>query len=326
MNKFSKTNQYNNLEVLFPKIAKEWDYNKNKKTPKDYKCNSNYKAGWICSLDVTHKWEAKIQSRTRKKIKATGCPYCSNRKIDKNNSLIYKYPEIAKEWHPFKNGNKTPENVGFGGKLTVWWQCYKCSDHEWQMKIVDRIPPYKQNCPYCANKRVDKYNCLSALYPDLAEEWHPIKNGNKTPRDFVYGSHHKVWWVCKKCLKHEWITSIGNRTGPAKEGCPFCFKNISKMETIWLDILNIPVEFRNIYIKLPNGKKYKPDAYIKETNTVYEFNGDFWHGNPKKFNSNDINKKNKKTFGELYNDTLKKEAELKSYGYNIISIWESDFK
>ena len=44
---------------------------------------------------------------------------------------------------------------------------------------------------------------------------------------------------------------------------------------------------------IPNSK-YKADGYCKENNTIYEFLGDFWHGNPliSRFSSQKINPKN----------------------------------
>jgi len=56
------------------------------------------------------------------------------------------------------------------------------------------------------------------------------------------------------------------------------------------------------------------------------FIGDFWHGNPKVFDPNKINKLCKKTFQELYNNTLKRESELINAGYSLITIWENDFR
>ena len=35
---------------------------------------------------------------------------------------------------------------------------------------------------------------------------------------------------------------------------------------------------------------------------------------------------NKKTFGSLYQKTLEKEKELKQLGYNVIYIWEKQWK
>ena len=71
--------------------------------------------------------------------------------------------------------------------------------------------------------------------------------------------------------------------------------------------------------------KYRVDGYDPNTNTIYEFNGDFWHGNPNRFDSNELNRVSKLTFGELYQKTLDKENKLKELGYNVISIWETDF-
>ena len=73
-------------------------------------------------------------------------------------------------------------------------------------------------------------------------------------------------------------------------------------------------------------KKYKLDGYCEQTNTIYEFYGDLWHGNPNRFDKKDINPLNKKTYGKLYNDTIKRETELRNKGFNIITIWESDYK
>lgn len=107
-------------------------------------------------------------------------------------------------------------------------------------------------------------------------------------------------------------------------GCPKCAHSISKSEILWLNSLNIPQKYYQQTINV-NGRRFLVDAYDPEINTIYEFNGDFWHGNPKLYNANDINPATKTTFGELYNKTIEKEQFLIKNGYNIISIWESDF-
>lgn len=106
-------------------------------------------------------------------------------------------------------------------------------------------------------------------------------------------------------------------------GCKSCGSEISvsKLEVKWLDSLNIKIENRQYKIS-----KYVVDGYDPLTNTVYEFNGDFWHGNPKIHNSSDINPLTNSTFGHLYKKTLNKEKYLIKMGYNIISIWESEYK
>ncbi len=55
-------------------------------------------------------------------------------------------------------------------------------------------------------------------YPKLAEEWHPTKNGELTPKQVTLGSNKKVWWLCAK--GHEWQAVISQRSYGA--GCPYC--------------------------------------------------------------------------------------------------------
>jgi hypothetical protein len=72
--------------------------------------------------------------------------------------------------------------------------------------------------------------------------------------------------------------------------------------------------------------RYRADGYCISNNTIYEFHGDFWHGNPKRYNSNDINPISGRSYGELYLSTIKKREVLQSLDYNIVEIWESKWK
>lgn len=110
-------------------------------------------------------------------------------------------------------------------------------------------------------------------------------------------------------------------------GCPKCSKMISNIETEWLNLLNLPddPQHRQVHIRV-NNRKIKVDGFDSTTNTVYEFLGDFWHGNPKKFNLADINVVAKVSFQRLYDRTFKRINLLKEAGYTVVYIWESDFK
>jgi len=105
-----------------------------------------------------------------------------------------------------------------------------------------------------------------------------------------------------------------------KHGCSRC-QNKYK-ETKWIKSFNNSNILTNQII-IENGKIYKPDG-INGKN-IYEFYGDFWHGNPKIFKPEDLNYIRNQTFGYLYNRTVERENELKSAGYNLITIWETDF-
>ena len=108
-------------------------------------------------------------------------------------------------------------------------------------------------------------------------------------------------------------------------GCIKCAKkSISNKEIKWLDSNNI-LEINRQYKLLINNKIIKVDGFDPSTNTIYEFYGDFWHGNPNIFRADKINGINKKTYSELYRKTMDREAAIKSAGYNFVCIWEKDF-
>jgi len=209
----------NNLEVLNPSLAKEWHPTKNgNHSPDMVTPSSGKKAWWVCNKG--HEWKAAIYSRQK-----SGCPYCSNRKIDSDNNLEVLNSSLAKEWHPTKNGNLFPDMVALGSKKKVWWVCNK--GHEWEAAICNRTTPKQpRGCPYCAGKRVCSDNNLAILNPSLSKQWHPTKNTDLSPDMVTLGSNKKVWWVCNK--GHEWEAAICNRTTPKQPtGCPHCSRRKS---------------------------------------------------------------------------------------------------
>lgn len=110
-------------------------------------------------------------------------------------------------------------------------------------------------------------------------------------------------------------------------GCPKCHTMISGQELEWLKYIGVPDDKQHRQVKIDLEDKYiLVDGFDPDTNTVYEFHGDFWHGNPICFDQNKTNYRSKKTFGELYKNTLAREVQLKQAGYNLITIWETDWQ
>jgi hypothetical protein len=114
-------------------------------------------------------------------------------------------------------------------------------------------------------------------------------------------------------------------------GCPKCCQtNCSKSQIEWLKFISKLNDIHIIHslnggeFIIPNTK-FKADGYCKETNTIYEYHGDYWHGNPKKFDKDKINKTTQCTFGELYKNTLEREKIIKDIGYNLVIMWETDW-
>jgi len=84
---------------------------------------------------------------------------------------------------------------------------------------------------------------------------------------------------------------------------------------------------KNLSIKINRevkiGKYFVDGVY---ENFVIEFYGDFWHCNPKKFNSNDYNSLLKMTAGDKWKIDKKRIEYIEKKGYNVIKIWENDWK
>lgn len=127
------------------------------------------------------------------------------------------------------------------------------------------------------------------------------------------------------CPIHNQFKIIPDNHLSKKQGCPSCGKNTSNSEIEWLNSLSISLKKRQVVKKI-NNRLFKLDAFEDEINTIYEFYGDFWHGNPSKYNSDDVNPVNKIKYGDLYKRTIDRERYLKSLGYNVVSIWESEYK
>jgi G:T-mismatch repair DNA endonuclease (very short patch repair protein) len=66
------------------------------------------------------------------------------------------------------------------------------------------------------------------------------------------------------------------------------------------------------------------DVFIPTLNLIIEYNGDYWHCNPKKYGPDYFNQKKQKTAKELWEYDKNKIDLIKEKGYNLEIVWESD--
>ena len=139
----SKVVKSNCLETTHPKLIKEeWDNEKNEKKPNEYTYGSKEFVYWICK-EKKHSYRSVVKNKT----KGYGCEICTDRKLDKNNSLLAAYPDIAEEWHA--DNRKKPKDVHFGTHERVRWQCKKVKEHSWETEVRTRTKKNGTGCKYC---------------------------------------------------------------------------------------------------------------------------------------------------------------------------------
>lgn len=131
-------------------------------------------------------------------------------------SLQDMHPAIAAEWHVEKNGRLAPTQVTPKSGIKVFW---KCDRHEFYLAPVgNRVEG--RGCPYCSRRVVRPEDSLGKLYPVLASEFHPTKNGDKQPFQIPPGTSKKYWWFCSRNPKHEWEATVFSRVNGCN--CPLC--------------------------------------------------------------------------------------------------------
>ena len=205
----------NDLATQFPRLAQEWHPTKNGTLkPWDVTSGTKRKVWWQCSKG--HEWRVSVQSRT---LDGTGCPVCAGRVVlPGENDMASQFPEVARQWHPTKNGALLPSQVPPTSKRRVWWRCPL--GHEY-IAAVGMRTMQNSACPYCAGKKVlAGFNDLATTHPKIAAQWHSGFNGQLTPQMVTAGSHKKVWWICAE--GHVWKAVVYSQTGKQQRGCPVC--------------------------------------------------------------------------------------------------------
>lgn len=84
---------------------------------------------------------------------------------------------------------------------------------------------------------------------------------------------------------------------------------------------------KRISYKDESGKLryFRYDLTSESTKKIIEFNGDFWHGNPKIVNLEDTHPVINETFVNIHKKDNFKKSLAEQHGYDVLVIWESDY-
>jgi hypothetical protein len=102
-------------------------------------------------------------------------------------------------------------------------------------------------------------------------------------------------------LEKEFVEKLEHRIGPMQH------TSVNKPYGKWSTLLNSYVVFD-----------------VKHNDCVIEFNGDYWHCNPKLYESIDTGPGNK-TAQEIWDRDAKKIQTARNLGFRVLTVWESDY-
>lgn len=132
-----------------------------------------------------------------------------------------------------------------------------------------------------------------------------------------------------KARQEKWIKSMNSksfdeiaRINATKLGNGY---SVSKAEKeIFSRISHIGAR-RNLSLSYNDGKNYYIYDIFKD-GKIIEYNGDFWHANPNIYNESFYNPISKMSAEDIWQKESHKEYVAKSHGYEIMKVWENDYK
>jgi len=166
----------NDLQTLYPEIAKEFDIEKNRITPDRISPKDIATYWWTCENNHPS-FQQSVNHRVERK---TVCPYCAGRKIIcGENDLETLFPEIAKEWDTEKNNGVLPVEVSPYTSKSYWWICPK--GHSYKKKVIQRTKYHKPiDCTKCIKAHSTSFP-EQAIYFYAKKCFHDAINRYKDP-------------------------------------------------------------------------------------------------------------------------------------------------
>lgn len=244
-----------------------------------------------------------------------GCPACASlrKKVSQSKIVIHGISDLEAQFSDrFDFTNSVFKNTS--SRLTVWCKKHSKYFHNTAHHIVRGA-----GCSECKKEKISLKKRLGTT-----EFVNRSKNKHGNRYDYTLVEYKTLTEPVKIiCYEHGEFEQKP-REHINGHGCPLCASTtISAVSQKWL--LTLGVNLIKEHKIAHNTGYYVVDGYDPKTNTVYEFYGDYWHGNPACFDPEMVNPSVDKKFKELYNNTMLREQALKFLGYNLITIWESEF-
>lgn len=232
-------------------------------------------------------------------------------------SLAFKSPELALQWHGILNGLITPEDVALYSQTKRWFTCFECS-------LPVHVSPGNASrsrrviCFSCARLATGASNAIPknlsvADISELLAQWDFVKNTLR-PENVAAKSNKRVYWLCD--MGHSTKTQVWNRF--QGKGCHICLEKyyVSKPEKELRDFIASVYTGTQEYNRKKYTYPYELDIVLPSLGLAIEFNGVYYHSDSM------IQAKRGITAAEYH--TLKKELALKA-DLRLLYVWEDDW-
>lgn len=255
------------------------------------------------------------------------CKKTSN-KISENTKEFMNKPEMKRHFSEMFSGDKNPNSK----KNTTLEQRQRISPFSKSFKGYDELSDEEKESIIRNRLQSDRNDRTTSQI----EYW--IKKGYSKEDAKMRVSERQKTFTLEKCIEKygeedglkrwqerqlKWCKSLinsfekdgDNRTPISK------FEKDCK-ETI-CNLLNIDIPSKQKYMSDKSGNHYSYDLTINHK--IIEFNGDYWHMNPDIYSKDDYNKSKKMTSLEIWNHDEEKIKCANSNGYEVLTIWESEY-
>lgn len=244
-------------------VRQEWESALNDVTFEQITYGSKQNRTWRCKT-CGWVWLASPDNRIRG---GTGCPKCAGKILTFENSFAGVRPDLVQWWDTNKNGDIGPADVFANTHDKYHFVCPH--GHSYPRPVYHMT--HTGGCKYCSGQAATAENNLRVTHPGLVGQWHPTKNGKKTPEDYLSGSNKSVWWKCSR--GHEWTAPIEKRALRGDK-CSKCHSTVSLLQ------LRVYAELSLIYATVQLGARvdgFEVDIYLPDHHFGVEVDGYPWH-------------------------------------------------
>lgn len=237
------------------------------------------------------------------------CPYCSKNPPvtwDDILQLFNKHDlEVLSKEKDFKTANHTK----------IKFRCRKCG---YEHKITFSHLKYKNKfeCPRCNNKEYP-----IKIYFSEIKKWFEDENWIVLSKeeDYVDQNSTPIHCICPK--GHEQYKSV--RKWRLGRRCQYCNTSGPELQVRkFIKTLGINVLYNDRKAIYP----IELDFYFPDLNKAIEFNGDYWHCNPKMFKEDYLHKHKQLLAKEIWDKDNNKKEKCNEKGIELFTLWNYDWE